>query len=71
MTTKITMKSYSVETIKPLKRPAIWAFCEPNHIRPLVYLQRPKWVSDEQWARILKVIKIDAEPGMLNCGVDS
>ena len=71
MTAKLTMKSYSVGTITPLKRPAIWAVCEPNQVRPLVYLQRPKWVSDEQWARILKAIKIDAEPGMLNCGGES
>ena len=70
MAKKITIKTYSVETIKPLKRPGIWVLCEPNILRPLVYLQRPSWVNDQQWARILKAIRIEVGPDMLNCGED-
>ena len=68
MSKKFTIKTYSVETIKPSKRPGIWVHCEPSILRPLAYLQRPSWVNDEQWERILKAIRINAEPDMLNCG---
>ena len=63
---KITITEYSVETIRPTKRPGIWAICEPNIIRPLAYLQRPGWVTDKQWERIVTAVRIDAKPGMLN-----
>ena len=62
----IKIISYSVETIKPSKRVGIWMHCQPNILRPAAYLQRPSWVSDAQWAVILKSIRLEIEPEALD-----
>ena len=61
----LRVRSYSVEQINPVKRPAIWLHAEPNILIPACYLQRPKNVSDGQWRRILKAIRIEVTPDIL------
>jgi ABC-type glutathione transport system ATPase component len=63
----LKVRSYSVEKISPSRRPAIWLHVEPNILFPVCYLQRPKHISDGQWRRVLKAIRIEAEPGILEC----
>jgi len=58
--------SYSIETIPPFRRPAIWLLREPNHLIPACYLQKPKWLSETQWQRVLESIEINASPDFLN-----
>ena len=57
--------SYSIEVIKPDRRPAIWVMREPNHLLPVCYLQRPKWLSDAQWDAVIDAIRLDARTDFL------
>lgn len=41
------------------KSPAIWGNYKPNTIAPLVYLKKPKWVSDDDFDKILDALKLE------------
>lgn len=61
----MTIESYSIETISPSKRPAIWAV-NGNKFYPVCYLQKPKWMSDEQFQKVIDCIKWDAPQDILD-----
>lgn len=60
---KFIMGSYSIST-KPIsgicKQPALWGH-EKNRASmvPLIYLQKPKWISEETFLRIVESIRLD------------
>lgn len=58
------IESYSIASpIKGVcKLYGIWAQ-EGNKTAPLVYLQKPKWVGDEQWSEIVNAIKLELPAG--------
>ena len=58
------IESYSVETIAPHKRPAIWAI-SGNGIYPICNLRKPAWMTDEQFERVVKSIRLDAPADIL------
>jgi hypothetical protein len=60
----ITVESYSIETVRPDKRPAIWGMAG-NRLYPLCYLRKPKWMTEAQFEAIVKSIKIDATSDIL------
>jgi len=60
----MTINSYSVETIEPQKRPAIWAV-SGNSIYPVCYLRKPKWMTEEQFDRVVKAVRFEASPDIL------
>lgn len=46
-----------------IKQHAVWAE-EGSVIAPLIYLQRPKWISnDDQWEKIVSSISLDLPAG--------
>lgn len=58
--------SYSIETIKPDKTPAIWVMVEPNIMQPLCFLRKPKYLSDAAWQAVLGAIRFAAHPDLLD-----
>ena len=58
----LTLKSYTVERIPPDKSPAIWGMFEPNLACKLCILQKPKWMTDEQFDVIVKSIRAEGVP---------
>lgn len=57
--------SYTIEAISPTKRPAIWAV-SGNGVYPLCYLQKPAWMSDEQFEKVVSAIRLDATKDFLD-----
>lgn len=55
------LKSYSISDKGTLgvKSHAIFGFYKPNIIAPLVYLRKPKWVSDKDFERIVSSLKLE------------
>ena len=54
------IKAYSVEKgIKGIcKSPAIWAHdAEKNSMMPVCYLMKPKWMTEEQFEKIIESMK--------------
>lgn len=50
---------YSVERIKPHKQYAVWAV-SGNRMYPLCYIQKPKYMSDAEYEKVCKAIRLDA-----------
>lgn len=59
------IEKYTVERIGDTKRPAVWAV-NGNSIYPLCYLQKPKWMSNEQFDKVVKAIRLDAPKDILD-----
>jgi len=55
------VKDYEI-SLEPIlgfcKRPALWGYCG-NEIVPLVYFQKPKWITEESFLEIVKNIKLE------------
>jgi hypothetical protein len=63
MTEEFSMKPTSYCTQKPskgiCKQSAIWV-TEGGRTAPLIYLQRPKWIKDDDvWEKIVESVSID------------
>ena len=58
------IESYSIASpIKGVcKSHGIWAQ-EGNKTAPLVYLQRPKWIPENEWKKIIDSIRLDLPAG--------
>lgn len=54
------MKLIEYQLQKPFltKSWGIWGLYEPNILMPIMYFQKPKRVSDEEWLNIMENIKI-------------
>jgi hypothetical protein len=63
----VKLGSYSISS-RPIsgvcKRAAIWGHEQDTGTTfPLAYLQRPKWVTDEAWEKILHAINLEFQKG--------
>jgi len=58
------VKKYTVETIRPDSRPAIWGMTG-NGVYPLCYLRKPKWMTEAQFDAVVKSIRINAGTDLL------
>jgi len=62
------LEKYSIST-EPLsgvcKSPAFWGHYKEDKsgISPLVYFKKPKWISDESFAEIVKHLSLDLPEG--------
>lgn len=54
----IKLKSYSVETIPPDRRPGIWGTFSDGVLRPLCYLRKPKCMTDDDFNVVVSRLKI-------------
>lgn len=61
---------YSITKIHPDKREAIWGMFEPNILMPLCYLQKPKYVSQEDWEIIVRSIRFDLKQNSLEMEIE-
>jgi hypothetical protein len=59
MTKDLVGYSISTDGLAYIKSAAIYGHYKPNTIAPLVYLQKPKWVSDEDFKRIISSLKLE------------
>lgn len=59
------IEKYSVERIGSKGRPAIWAV-SGNSTYPICYLQKPKWMTDEQFQKVVDAIRLNAEKDFLD-----
>lgn len=42
------------------KQPSLWGYeKEENNILPLIYFQKPKWLDEESFKKIVKSIKLE------------
>ena len=51
------MISYTIEKIG--KSTAIWGYYPTNKLKPLVYLRKPKQLSEEGWQKVLESIYLN------------
>ena len=63
----MTPKKYQIST-SPIqgvcKQSAVWASDGNSGLYPLVFLQRPKWIkNDEAWAKIVASVRLDLPYG--------
>ena len=59
------IEKYSVERIKPCKQFAVWAV-NGNRMFPVMYLQKPGWMSAEEYEKVCKCIRFDAPQNILD-----
>jgi hypothetical protein len=52
------------------KRWYIGGLFSPNIISPLFYIQKPKWISDESFQKIVDAIRLEIPQGFHVIGVD-
>jgi hypothetical protein len=57
--------TYGVERIRPHKQYAVWGVTG-NKQYPLLYLQKPKWMTDKQYEKICKCIQLNAPKNILD-----
>ena len=59
------LEKYSIcSPNKHIKQSWVAGMFEPNILAPIVYLQRPKWIDDnEKWNEIVKSIRLDLPQG--------
>jgi len=60
----MNIEYYSIETISPQTRPAIWVG-SGNGIYPVCYFRKPKWMTERQFERVVNAIRLEARPDIL------
>ena len=64
---KVTAYSISINPISGIcKQPALWAVLTGEHCNasfPLIYFQKPKWLNESSFLKIVKSVRLDLPRG--------